>query len=467
MAEITCSVSSSALGAWWVPDRPAEQVAGTFGWDPESGATLDLLGFFANGPDPADFEAAVVHGAAEQREYTLINCHTAQFNLRVPGIVTQQLRPFGGVLVGCNHPDPSADDFDRLTIDIEHLAELASWSHITHHRSSSDGETIDELAIEYEHPRALTADLRDERVQLASEWRTGSSGVGHSEVVETVRFVVDTRAPTSLHALVERYVAPLRDLVTFAAQTPPVIRSVRVAGPFSTEQTASGRTIKRALELLLPFLEGRAARRPERLRRRLLSIPTDPRGFRALIGSWLRIREELAPVIDLRFAATYARFMYGENRFANAVQSVEALHRRVLVGDPDPSDIEARDAALDACPPEHRPWLESKLQYAHEPTLRRRLRETLDFIGSGIKPVIGHRGRFVNAVVTTRNALTHWDQQAHNRRKTGDLHGLALVLGYVVDAALLRLLGFTEDEVRESLQANEHFVWVASRFATP
>lgn len=249
---------------------------------------------------------------------------------------------------------------------------------------------------------------------LASEWRTGSSGLGHAELRETVRFVVDARTPISLHSLVEKYVAPLRDLVTFAAQTPPVIWSVRVAGAFSTEQTAGGRTIKRASELLLPFLEGATSGKPERLRRRLLSIPTDPRAFRALMGSWLRLREELAPVIDLRFAATYARFMYGENRFINAVQSVEALHRRVLAGDPDPSDIEAREAALGACPQDHRSWLEAKLQYAHEPTLRRRLRETLDFIGSGIRPAVGNRSRFVNAVVTTRNALTHWDQQQHH-----------------------------------------------------
>lgn len=167
---ICCSLPSKALGAWWVPASPSQQVAGSFAWDPDSGATLDLLGFFADGGDPADFTAPVVHGAAEQREYTLINCHTAQFNLRVPGIMTQQLRAFGGVLVSCNHPDPTADDFDRITLDIEHLAELASWSHVMQRNSSSDGETIDSWRS------STSTHMRWPRTCETSAWRSPLNG---------------------------------------------------------------------------------------------------------------------------------------------------------------------------------------------------------------------------------------------------------------------------------------------------
>jgi|GEM_PF-6715409 len=464
---VSCSKSFSALGAWWRPEKPDEQVAGSFVWDPREGGRLDLLGFFVDdGGDPTHFQAPIVHGVAEGNEYTLINCHTTQFNLRTPGVTTQQLRPFAGALAGILHPDPTEADFDRLTMDVDYVAELSGWTHITPRYASSDWERFDFVSIEYEHPSDVVANLRSESIRLASEWSSGGDPIGRAEIRETVRLVVDSRAPIGLSDLIERYVGPLRDLVTFAAQVPAAIRSVTVAGPSTTEVLDSGRTIKRPSEVLLPFLEGDARdSTTTRLRHSLLAIPTEPRALRSLLQSWLDLRQRLAPVIDLRFAASYARFTYGENRFLNAVQAVEALHRRALAGVPDPEDLEARAAVLAGCPDEHRLWLEGKLQYAHEPTLRRRLREVLDFVGTGLRPATGPPAKFINAVVTTRNELTHWDEHAH--RKLGDdLHGLALVLGYVIDASLLRLLGYSADEVRSTLDANEHFRWVASRFAT-
>lgn len=171
----------------------------------------------------------------------------------------------------------------------------------------------------------------------------------------------------------------------------------------------------------------------------------------------------LGPVLDLRFAAGYAGFVYSETRFLNAVQAIEALHRRLLAGAPDPADVVARGAALAACPPEHRKWLEVKLTYSHEPTLRKRLRETIDHVGPGLRPIIPRPGSFIDRVVRARNDLTHWDEK-RPRHPGGDLFGLAVVLGYVVDGALLRCLNHSQGEVAAVFAANEHFRWAADQF---
>src|SRR5262249_14243430 len=116
------------------------------------------------------------------------------------------------------------------------------------------------------------------------------------------------------------------------------------------------------------------------------------------------------------------------------------------------------------CPEAHRAWLAARLQYAHEPNLRRRLRETLEYVGPGIDPLIPRPGKFVQSVVNTRNDLTHWDP----RRPSHDgesLYGLAVILGYVVDGALLRCLGLSEGEVAATFGNNEHFGWAVGRFA--
>src|SRR5215211_3055700 len=57
--------------------------------------------------------------------------------------------------------------------------------------------------------------------------------------------------------------------------------------------------------------------------------------------------------------------------------------------DPDPTDLEAREAAIASCPPQYQEWLKDELKYAHEPSLRRRLREVLRFVGPGLRPLTG------------------------------------------------------------------------------
>ncbi len=141
---------------------------------------------------------------------------------------------------------------------------------------------------------------------------------------------------------------------------------------------------------------------------------------------------------------------------------MEALHRRLLASAPATEIVVARDAAIAACPPEHREWLTRALQYSHEPSLRTRMREVLALIGGGLEPLVGSGGKFIQKVVTHRNALTHWDPEAPS--SSGEnLHHLTMALNFVIDAALLRLLDFSEDEVRDLLATNELFEHTAKQ----
>jgi hypothetical protein len=180
------------------------------------------------------------------------------------------------------------------------------------------------------------------------------------------------------------------------------------------------------------------------------------------MSGWFELAERLGPVMDLRFAPSYAEFMYSESRFLNAIQGVEALHRRELQGEPDQADLDARAAAIANCPPEHQKWLKGKLQYAHEPTLRLRLGEVLDFVGPGLSPLTGDGKSFVARVVTMRNALTHWDEKSQ-RSAGADLYRLAVALNFIIDAALLRLLGLEQEEITATLAGNSRFQFEAQR----
>jgi ApeA N-terminal domain 1 len=460
-----CSEAFTVQGAWWEPATPDQQASGSFIWDPRSGGELHLTGFFHDGSgSPGNWRGDVVHGVAEQDEFTLIDCREMHFTLQSPGVTRQRIDPFGGVLVGAAVPDVTQPGFDRVMLEVDHLAELSGRSLPEPEIEWSNGWRVERIAIEYEHPRDVVAVLPHETVRLASEAQSGGSvGLGRVEVSETVVLSVETREPLSLDQIVSRYVPRLRDLITFAAHRPTAIRSVRVAGSATTEDRGDGRQVERSAQFLARFLptpQDRAELKP--LREQLIVLPADDRAFRTLVGGWFGLAERLGPVLDLRFAPSYAAFMYSESRFLNAVQGVEALHRRALEGKPDQADLDARAAAIANCPPEHQRWLRGKLRYAHEPTLRRRLGEVLDFVGPGLAPLMGDRKRFIARVVAIRNAITHWDEKSE--RSTGaDLYLVAVALNFIIDAALLRLLGLEQDEITATLASNSTFQFEARR----
>jgi antitoxin (DNA-binding transcriptional repressor) of toxin-antitoxin stability system len=460
-----CSEAFTVQGAWWEPASPDQQASGAFTWDPSSGGELQLTGFFHDGSGSrSNWRGDVLYGVAEQAEFTLIDCREVGFTMQSPGVMRQRLHPFGGVLVGAMVPNVTQPVFDRLTLEVDHLAELSGRSLPDPELEWSDEVHVERITIEYERPRDVVAVLPHETVRLASESNAGGSvNLGRVEISETVVLSVETREPLPLEEIVSRYVSRLRDLVTFAAQQPTAIRSVRVAGPATTEVRGDGRLVKRSAQVLLPFLPTPQDRAQLKLlREQLIVLPSDDRAFRTLMSSWFQLAERLGPVLDLRFAPSYAEFMYSESRFLNAVQGVEALHRRELQGEPDQADLDARAGAIANCPPEHQEWLKGKLEYAHEPTLRRRLADVLDFVGPGLEPLIGNRKRFIARVVAVRNGLTHWDNKSGSS-SGADLYRLAVALNFVIDAALLRLLGLEQDEITATLAGNSRFQFEAQQ----
>src|SRR5574341_4252 len=454
-----CSEAFTVQGLWWEPTNPEKQLTGSFVWDPGSGGELHLVGSFDEESGTVDRRRGyVVHGGAERDMFTLVDCRNAGFTFEAPGVRRQRLLPLGGVLVGATVSDVAQPVFDRITLEIDHLAELSGRSLPDPQIEWSDGTHVGRIAIEYEQPRAVVAELPHETVRLASEANArGSASLGHVEISETVVLSVDTREPLPLEEIVTRYVPRLRDLVTFVAQRPSVIRSVRVAGPATTEDRGNGRLVKRSAEFLAPFLPTPRDRAELKLlTEQLIGLPADDKAFRALMREWFELADRLGPVLDLRFAPSYASFIYSESRFLNAAQAIEALHRRVLQGGPDQTDLDARAASIASCPPEHQKWLKGKLKYAHEPTLRRRLREVLEFVGPGLTPLTGNRRSFIARVVNMRNAITHWD--AKSKAPAGaDLYRLAAALNFIIDAALLRLLGFEQEQVTATLAGNGQF----------
>jgi hypothetical protein len=173
--------------------------------------------------------------------------------------------------------------------------------------------------------------------------------------------------------------------------------------------------------------------------------------FPSVIERWLDASRSLGDVLDLYFGAPFEGRPPTRERFFSLIRALEAYHRRVIQQTDEPEEEHNRriDLLLDMIPSDFpddfRDWVDGKLRFAYEPTLRRRVTEFLRTWQEITTPLIGNserRGRFVSGVVDTRNCLTHPSGESCERAFSGLALSLATgVLTQIADAYLLRHLG--------------------------
>lgn len=268
-------------GLWWVPGT-STPLSGTFSWHPNEGGELVLVGFIHedDGGDPTTWSGPAIHGVAEREEYTLLGCHTNAFSIQYPGVPSQTIVPFGGVVAGAHLSNVDAPTFDRVVIELDYLADLSGRG-----GPSVDvtfgSEVADGVVARYELPRDVVASLADRDVRLTSSWATTQPAPGAITITEDVKFQVDTRAPLALRELLDGNVNQLRNLVVLAAHRSAAIRSVAVGGVETTETGADGREIKRTAAFLAQFLPQSSGEAPTSLRHPPAPRPQGPpRGTR-------------------------------------------------------------------------------------------------------------------------------------------------------------------------------------------
>ena len=454
-------------GIWWLPDAPANQTVGDLTLSDDSQPVLDLVGILKPPEHFNDhWSTPVVHGQpVKGQPVTLLACHETQWSLHGPGIITQRLAAFEGALIGIHLGSADDEVFDRVVVDVEHLGELVGRTGL-----SAEAVTIDErltgLAVRYDTPSALVARVGTAEIHLAAGWKSGVPSTGSMTLSETWSFEIVLDKPTTLSLLLGGWVERIRDFVSFCADRPCAVTSVRVGGPVTLVPSGAGH---RLAEVHLPWIPSpTGALKTLHHEDPVLLIPTDSDEFQSLMQKWVDVCEELEVVLDLHYASDYAGFVYGETRFMNAAQAIEAYHRRRFARAPDEIDLSRRAIAIEACPEGARSWLEDKLRYSHEPSLRRRIKDLVAFAGAAVSPFWKsgkERSNLVTRLVDARNALTHWDPESTVDFDGRELRSLSAFLSLLLTACILRELGFTEEEASAALSRNRRYQFEVSQFA--
>ena len=125
--------------------------------------------------------------------------------------------------------------------------------------------------------------------------------------------------------------------------------------------------------------------------------------FGMIISRWLDSYERYKPTFDLYFASVYGLPAYREVRLLWLTQALEALHRgssdETVMLQHEFSDVV--QTLLSTCPSERRDWLNQKLRYGNELSLRQRIKQLMmpftQYFGNKKE-----RGAFIDKVVNTR-----------------------------------------------------------------
>src|SRR5215207_3162497 len=150
------------LGYWWLPDTPDNRVPGTLVFDPEEGATLDLLGSLRGlegvmenlGPE------LILGTSSDGRSITLTGCDRDTGTLSIGGGFATSSFSADMVIVGEHFGRPEDVGFERLIVEYLHLD---AWADTT----GFEIEMIDDpdthpITVSHRIPEPVTARVGDD-----------------------------------------------------------------------------------------------------------------------------------------------------------------------------------------------------------------------------------------------------------------------------------------------------------------
>jgi hypothetical protein len=192
--------------------------------------------------------------------------------------------------------------------------------------------------------------------------------------------------------------------------------------------------------------------------------------FADTIRAAFEITSKYKAAVNAFIAVYYDLGIYGEQRFLDLARAVESFHREDRRGHPDPNtddDASRLQAILEMTPREHQDWLKKALRHISEPTFRRRLKDLLKEVAPFISSVLKPKPKtLTQRIYEARNSLTHLDKNGvAPEPQLLRLFQLSETLGHIMEALLLRRLGFPNEDVRRIFERNHRYQMTAARAA--
>jgi hypothetical protein len=439
-----------------MPGREENSVQGVLRVN-EEGATLELAGVLdlsEQGPGEV-VQGQIVFGRDERdRAVTLLDASPR--TRHISPTVRLTVEAFT-VLIGQAHPAADAL-FQKCSFSLDGLAEWAE-SHFRllrsiDPRSGSPGDRRESDHISFEVPTGrltLFAGVGERLGDIERSFKVESS------------WNYEPTTPKSLDDLWHEVIRPLEYLHVLFTSEPTGAFDVNMVLPFEPG-TPSHQQV--ALRVHSPWARGSLG-----FKRRRWEWPVTLNEIAGrlpeVVRLWLELMRLTEPALDLLFAILgKKRELYLENRYLSLSQAAEAFHRHHPKFDNrvfSEQEFTERLMRLRQVAEQASwwiDWLKPKLEYAYEPTFRRRVRELVAETGE-----FGERffpPSVVDRVVRRRNELTHvLEPEGAPDERYVEIAMLCDKLALLLKACLLVNLGFGAQQTIDALMKSPHQRFVA------
>lgn len=445
--------SFSLDGRWGLPGWEQEKwLPGRLAYDPENGIRLEIHGLLEeikDGPFEAPPNREVIHGVTEGADLvTLLKC--------VSGGLSMSFSPKAGaagaryqarwMVVGEHLSSLEEARYSSLSVNFHNLEEFIGR---TGFHSDTTAEAV---SVAYNFPRPL--EMQIDNFQIKAEFSAHLDGKMFDRMQITQRgwLTFTPQAETHFQEFLAGPLASLHHLLTFALGRRAPIIAVE-ATTLRTAISFEGKELHPASKLF--FGQKHALPLPDREHplRFLFTLGGLGDGLSDAVINWQKGFNAFRDALDFYFSIDPESDtdVALEHHFLSVTDALESYHRQVgkKQFDLPEADHEARlKKVLESAPPEHRDWLESKLQHSNEVSLRSRTKQLYDEQPENVKELLGKRSQIAGDIVDTRNYLIH-----HSiKLKASALSGLELwraikKVRLILQVCFLRQMGLPDDAI--------------------
>ena len=443
------TAKESKQGFWWRPENPETKLVGTALYGPCEGITLELVGSLTpleeigRPPQRFDVWGLTVGG----KPITLFRAYQTNTGIHLPGYPTSRIEASQAV-IGGHYRKP--EDVFVHTIEIQ-FQYLSGWSQTSGITVQHQADNSSNISLKAEEPIVL-ADKNGIKVSAIPSMNMNHHRDG-LEIKEWCELRLESGAGTPrpitefdpiIHAF-QRFlslaVGESASPAEISAKTPD--EAARIGDkPFWREIS---------LVRKLSLRDERRKVEPEEM---LFTLRDLQRAQQSIFGRFLEQESRLEAVFDL-FFPTYFFDLPPPQELLNMAHAIEAFHRATIggqyLGDAE-YENGLKQSFLAAVPlqlsEDFRNSLKRRIDFLHEYSLKKRLKDILRKFDPLVAPYVGERDTFIRAVTEARNQLVHAsrDNPPPDYRK---LWRFAQQLGLVLEVAILSEIGFQQNEVRD------------------
>lgn len=460
-------------GLWWLPGDPDSKVPGVLRYDPETGLELSLIGTFEDrimshpSPGMTVFHEGqqtwdVIHGAADQREITLLDCvprgARRTFGARVASPDKQTVSAAIAV-IGAHVSGRDETAFSASQVSVEDLGLWAALPVFDGFIGAPGGQPDGSGSISVKPADDRVVKVGGTEFRLTHQITLPSFDERKGETVARMRDIKFLQVvPPAAFSLTDAMDATslIQDLISLATHRASGVIWMRVELAETDPRPEEGGPAqrRRADVLYQPTVRGKRDGKgtdPHRVFFTCASLP-----FEDVVPRWCEARERLKAATNLILGLRYAPATYIESNLLTAAGAAEVLHRGLRIGKrPFPaSDFKAmRDAMLAKAPEEHRDRLRKAIR--NDPTLHDRL---LDLAArpdqQAIALLMPDIGRWATRTTRARNDLAHEGRTPHH--SVSELIAVVRVTTAVVILNLLQELGLPGEQQRSIVRDHPH-----------